>query len=252
MEPEKKENTILMFLTYSLLGILMLVVSVLMYKETREPHIVQYDEPFTIPEIQLLTPEEVENEKLALRQANPIRITPTNSTNNEDIELEPALIRNNIIIDESSITQSATIQVKPQTSDGLVEVKKVQEIKADGTVIYTTEKVAPSKYSLAYATYDEDTFKKLSSTGETIEMAFTGDINAINPESGQLTLVQSNGSGLASVWNTSNTSVTINGKQMPFAQLRIGDKIIATGTGYAGTSHLKATSIALVGTFEIN
>jgi len=237
MEPEQKENMVLSYITYSFLGIFMLVVAVIIFNETRQnKKVVKYEQGFHIPEVTLLSPEEVEAER---------RLLFSDSSNNVFyFDIDEDIHNSNTRVTEEDID---LIRDKQKDGDGEV---KVVFINSEENVTQTPFEEPKSVRVYSPTNSHMETIPRDSHP--IIPKTFVGRIYKIETSNQRIIITQDNNTGFAIINYNNDTNILINQKNMRVSELKVGDNITAEGLGYNdGSSEVIANVIILKNSLTI-
>ncbi len=225
MEPEEKESLVLSYLTHSFLGVLMAVVAFIIFTETRKPKVVEYENTFVMPEVNVLTSEEVETERYILV--------------NNDLQQNGPVEVTEISLPNSSLTHSPTRITPKEPEDEIVEVTVIKG--AGATLTHSTERKTVAEYNASFEDTSSDPNAK--KTAKTL----SGVVYSKDRTNNIITISRQNNAGFGMLKLKSDTKIMINGKAMSFSDIKVGDKITSEGMGYSDSNSLEAVVVIVTG-----
>lgn len=238
----KKEKEILTFFTYSGLGIFMVVIAVVLFINMRDKNIITPPElektspTLEMPEVKILSSEEVSSERFTLERTNEI------------VEKERAGLSVYDDSPEIKIPEPIKIDIPPTPADPAVVQKAEQEKKAkDPATKYSDAMpngVNPSPTQKPFANFAEK-----AKTSTLVSKSLTGTVLSFNYNGNRL-LIDKNGGGHAIINVDSKTQFKINGKNITVRDLKVGDSISAVGKGYDFTDEMIAEEVKITGSLK--
>ena len=234
-ENSEKEKQVLAFFTYAGLGVFMVVVVVIIYYTSNKKSAPTPlpTEILEMPEVKILTSEEVSNERFVLERVNEIN------------EREKAGISITDDAPKKKPVEEIVVNTPPKPADPVVVEKIKEEQKAKDPAVPRAD-AAPNGANKSPASKPFSDFKNVSDSSSMVTKSISGYVIKFNFEHNFL-VIEKDGGGNASVRVDNKTEFKINGKNITVNDLKIGDKISASGKGYDFTDEILAETVYLTG-----
>jgi hypothetical protein len=243
-----KEN-VAVFFNFTFVLCVMLLTAYFVYNETNRttPREVSSAELDSKPEVILLTPDEVETERLkfvkqqAGQQINSDTVLQSNEITKEEVQAEIQLQQPRPVKEALALEDYGT---------GLVAVPVTV---TDYTAPESKRTESTSIYIKPDSGFSVDSITVSNTTGEQAErvaMSVSGTIFSINNEEKSI-IISESGTSPVTVRLKEGSRIIINNKDMSFSDLKLADIVRTEGYGYADSNELTASTIAVTGTYQI-
>lgn len=236
MYTKEKESTILSFISYFFLLVILVAVFFVMYLETREPKLQEYPEPFHVPKADILTKEEVNKERYKIQQG----------TKPADTQ-EVTVFETDISPENVTISPNNSSQTSPKEE---VEVRTITKDDSTQTAVFTNKRITYDEYETNNSSNIAAYYEAKADEPQDF-ISINGSIHQIDLTHKRLVIVKENQAEFGIVRANENTDIKINGKSLTFSSLKIGDKISAEGYGFKDESDVMASTILVTGSDNI-
>jgi hypothetical protein len=238
-EPKKKTKIIFSYLTLIYVGIFVSVIAFITYLEIKftndSPNVVSID----VPEVKVLTSEEVAKEKLKF-------ISISQSPNLVSEEIDNTSKNNFIINDEQQNYYDNSITRESAPSSYLINTEAGErEIVVTSTTTNFEYVRTDSKISVQ-TTYDGSDIES-----QKTPFILDGSIYAKNDITKEIVITLSDGSGFGKIRVSPQTYIKINGKDMSFLDLKTADKVRVEGQGNITSKEMLADIITYNGSVQL-
>jgi len=234
-ENNGKEKQILAFFTYSGIGIFIVVVSVIVYSNMKKQRAISPTPPpevIEMPEVKILSSEEVSNERFTLERNNTIA-----EREKAGLSIKEA--------PKQKPVEEIVVNTPPQVADpSVVQVAKEEQAAKDPSTQNANQAsngVNKNPSSKPFSNFEEEVKKSTleAKSAEGYLFQFNFDKNSI--------LLDGVDGGLSSIRVDSQTEFKINGKNIKVTDLKIGDKLKVNGKGYHFTDEILAETVTVTG-----
>ncbi len=242
-ENNEKENQVLSFVTHAGLGIFMVVVAVVIYTNMKEKDVLTPPDSSSnengtleMPEVKILSSEEVSNERFVLERVNEI-----NEREKAGISIyEEAPARKPVEVIEIST---------PPTPAEPAVVEKIKEEQKAKDPATTRPNAAINGANKSPVSKPFSDFANMIKDSPLVSKSVSGYVVRFNYEHNFI-VVDTDGGGNSTVRIDERTQFKINGKNITVNDIKIGDKITVSGKGYDFTDETIAETVSIVGSIK--
>ena len=237
--PKKKTKVIFSYLTLIYVGIFVSVISFITYLDIKFSKPTTETEQVRIPDVDILTSEEVAKEKLKF-------VSISQSPNLVSEEIDNTSKNNFIINDEQQNYYDNSTTREPAPSSYLINTEAGAEEVAVTSTTTNFEYVRTDSNISVQTTYDSFDIES-----QKTPFILDGSIYAKNDLNKELVITLSDGSGFGKIRVSPQTYIKINGKDMSFLDLKTADKIRVEGQGSITSKEMVADIITYGGSVQL-
>jgi len=238
MRAQRKEYLTLRSANYIFVVFVIMVSAYFVFMKSDTPEVVIQTEKFVVPEVSLLTPEEVANERLKFVTLE----EQTAVEKNVQVTHVVGQHSNRIQSGQNIVTSgSSEIGLSDTTGTKAVTIEEGGEFRSDEGV--TVSNIAPAPEVKKYAFLDNSVQDKevKNIQGSVYSKDKVNSVITISLSSGQLAIIRFD----------SDTNFIINSKNVSVDELRVSDKIMVEGLGSAASNYLEAKTVIVTGVTHI-
>lgn len=241
MELKRNKNIVFPSFSYPLLGIIALAIIVVFYEGSRSDNNTEHDEKLTVPEVNLLSAEEVQFERAKLPP--PEENATFKTTPNE-------VTYNGVINELSSIeVQQITSDQKAFINNTVTPIDNYVE-SSNGSQIIVPEVSVSGQERTGLTVIEESYYGDLPN--KETSLVFEGSVFSIDYSSNSFQIALNNGQGFANIYIKNDTDIIINNKKMSIKDLKVADIVRAEGLGKLTTNSIAASTVIVTGYIELN